>query len=139
MNDEEEIRELINEHFEPMRWDTETDPDWQSFREDFHSSALLCGAVRPAQLRTLDSFIERMETVARKNLRAFEEHKKSMKIHCFGNVAVVLAMSELLENGTDVNHDISGYLLVKSEGRWTIAAHAWDQAEDENSVPDELR
>jgi hypothetical protein len=139
MNDEEEIRELIKEHFEPMRWDTKTEPDWQSFREDFHSSALLCGAARPAQFHTLDGFIERMEAVARKNLRAFEEHTKGMKIARFGNVAVVLAMSEMLENGTDVNHDISGYLLVKSEGRWSIAAHAWDQATDEKSVPDELR
>jgi hypothetical protein len=35
-----------------------------------------------------------------------------MKILRFGNVAVVMAMSELLENGSEVNHDISGYLLV---------------------------
>jgi hypothetical protein len=57
----------------------------------------------------------------------------------FGNVAVVLAMSELLENGSEVNHDISGYLLVKSDGRWSIAAHAWDQASPEKPPPDELR
>ena len=139
MNDEAEIRALIGEHFEPMRWDTEDDPDWQSFREDFHPGALLCGAARPAQLRTVDAFIERMETVARNNLPTFEEHTKGMKILCFGNVAVVLAMSEMLENGTEVNHDISGYLLVKSDGRWSIAAHAWDQAGEEKPVPDDLR
>jgi len=62
-----------------------------------------------------------------------------MKILRFGNVAVVLAMSELLENGENVNHDISGYLLVKSDERWSIAAHAWDQAGDNKQVPDELR
>ncbi len=139
MKDEKEIRALISAHFEPMCWDAENEPDWQSFREDFHTGALLCGAARPAQLRTLDGFIERMETVARKNLHIFEEHTKGMKILRFGNVAVVLAMSEMLENGTDVNYDISGYLLVKSDGRWSIAAHAWDQAEDENSVPGDLR
>ena len=139
MNDEGEIRALIGEHFEPMRWDREDNPDWQSFREDFHPGALLCGAARPAQLRTVDAFIERMETVARNNLPTFEEHTKGMKILCFGNVAVVLAMSEMLENGTEVNHDISGYLLVKSDGRWSIAAHAWDQAGEEKPVPDDLR
>lgn len=35
----------------------------------------------------------------------------------FGNIAVVLAASEMLENGTDVNHDVSGYLVLKDEGR----------------------
>jgi hypothetical protein len=139
MSDAEEIRALIGEHFEPMRWDTESEPDWESFRRDFHSGALLCGAARPAQVRTLDGFIERMETVARKNLQTFEEHTRNMKILRFGNVAVVLAMSEMLENGTDVNHDISGYLLVKSEGRWSIVAHAWDQAGDGKPVPEDLR
>ena len=37
------------------------------------------------------------------------------------------------------NYDISGYLLVKSEGRWSIAAHAWDHADNEKHVPDQLR
>jgi hypothetical protein len=138
MNDEEEIRALISEHFEPMHWDTENKPNWQSFREDFHPGALLCGAARPAHLRTLDGFIERMDTVARKNLQSFEEHTKSMKVLHFGNVAVILALSEMLENGTEVNHDISGFLLVKSDGRWSIAAHAWDQAGDEKPVPNDL-
>jgi hypothetical protein len=139
MSDEGEIRALISEHFEPMHWGTENEPDWESFRSDFLSGALLCGAARPAQLRTLNGFIERMETIARTNLQTFEEHTRGMNILRFGNVAVVLAMSEMLENGTDVNHDISGYLLVKSEGRWSIAAHAWDQAGDETSVPDDMR
>jgi hypothetical protein len=62
-----------------------------------------------------------------------------MKILRYSNIAVVLAMSELLENGSETNHDISGYLLVKSDGRWSIAAHAWDQADVEKPVPDDLR
>lgn len=139
MNDDEEIRTLIVNHFEPMHWKPDMEPNWDRFRGDFLSGALLCGAARPAQVRSLEGFIERMEMVARKNLESFEEHTKGVKIMCFGNVAVVLAMSELLENGTELNHDISGYLLVKSEGRWSIAAHAWDQAGEEKPVPDELR
>jgi hypothetical protein len=138
MSDEEEIRALIGKHFEPMRWDTGTKPDWDTFRNDFQSGALLCGAARPVQLRTVDGFIDRMENVAHKNLETFEEHTKGMKIMRFGNVAVVLALSEMLENGIDVNHDISGYLLIKSEGRWSIIAHAWDQAGDGKPVPEDL-
>jgi len=61
-----------------------------------------------------------------------------MTIQRFGNVAVVMAASELLENREEVNHDVSGYLLVKSEGRWRIAAHAWDKAGEEMPVPAHL-
>ena len=139
MNDEDEIRALIGEHFEAMRWEPGSDPDWDRFRKDFLPEANLFGAARPVQARTVDAFIERMETVARKNLHTFEEHTHGMKILRFGNIAVVLAMSEMLENATEVNHDISGYLLAKSDGRWSIAAHAWDQAGEGKPVPEDLR
>jgi hypothetical protein len=137
--DEEAIRALIGDHFEAMKWEPGSNPDWDRFRKDFLPDAVLFGAARPVQARPVDGFVERMETVARKNLHTFEEHTRGMKILRFGNVAVVMAMSEMLENGSEINHDISGYLLVKSEGRWSIAAHAWDQASDEKPVPDDLR
>lgn len=139
MTDEKEIRALIGDHFEPMKWGEDSVPNWDRFRDDFLSEAILCGAARPLQVRTLDGFIDRMENVARKKLHSFEEHTRGMTIMRFGNIAVVLAMSELTENGTEQNYDISGYLLVKSEDRWSIAAHAWDQADDEKSVPEQLR
>jgi hypothetical protein len=139
MDDEDAIRSLIGEHFEAIQWRPGVDPDWDRFRQDFLSGAQLYGAARPVEARTVDGFIERMETVARKSLHSFEEHTRRMKILRFGNIAVVLAMSELLENGSEVNHDVSGYLLVKSDGRWSIAAHAWDQAGEHKPVPDELR
>ena len=139
MDDEKEIRTLIGDHFEPMRWGEDSVPDWDRFREDFLSEAILCGAARPVQVRPLEAFIDRMENVARKNLHSFEEHTRGMKIMRFGNIAVVLAMSELTENGTEQNYDISGYLLVKSDDRWSIAAHAWDQARGDNPVPEGLR
>ena len=139
MDDEEAIRQLIADHFEALRWGPEIEPDWNRFRQDFLSDALLFGAARPVEARTVDGFVERMEAVARKNLHSFEEHTRGMKILRFGNVAVVLAMSELLEDASEVNHDISGYLLVKSDGRWSIAAHAWDQANNEKPIPDDLR
>ncbi|MDU8911340.1 nuclear transport factor 2 family protein [Aestuariicoccus sp. MJ-SS9] len=138
MDDDTEIRALIGAHFEGMRWGPETEPDWDRFRQDFMPEAILLGAARPVTVRSLETFVDRMEAVARANLHSFEEHTKGMQILRFGNIAVVLAMSELLENGADVSHDISGYLLVKSEGRWSIAAHAWDQAGEGKPVPDAL-
>jgi hypothetical protein len=61
----------------------------------------------------VDGFIHRMKGVAGGPLHSFEEHTRGMEIMVFGNVAVVLAASEMLENGTETNHDVSGYLLVK--------------------------
>ena len=80
-----------------------------------------------------------MDGVAQGALRSFEERTLGMRVLAFGNVAVVLAASEMLENGTEVNHDVSGYLLLKDEGKWRIAAHAWDKASDEKPVPENLR
>ena len=111
----------LGKHFEAMQWQPGTDPDWDRFRQDFLPGAQLFGAARPVQARDVDGFIERMETVARQNLHTFEEHTRGMKILRFGNIAVVLALSEMLENGEEENHDISGYLLVKSNGKWSIA------------------
>ena len=138
MSDSTEIKTLVGEHFEPMRWNEDTEPDWEKFSNDFFEGAVLCGAARPAQTRSVDGFVERMEKVARKNLQSFEEHTREMKILRFGNIAVVLAVSELVEDRSETNHDISGYLLIKSEGRWSILGHAWDQASDDNPVPDWL-
>jgi hypothetical protein len=139
MDDEADIRSLIGAHFEPMRWSPGADPDWDLFREDFLPEAVLVGAARPAIVRSLEGFISRMDDVARANLRSFEEHTRQMKILRFGNLAVVLAVSELLENAADISHDVSGFLLVKSGGRWMIAAHAWDRRGDDDPIPEDLR
>ena len=80
-----------------------------------------------------------MNGVAKGALRSFEEKTLGMQVLVFGNVAVVLAASQMLENGTDVNHDVSGYLLVKDEGTWRIAAQAWDHASEQRPIPAHLR
>lgn len=139
MQDEDAIRELVGNHFEAMRWTSGEEADWNRFAADFLPEAQLFPAARPVQTRSVEGFIARMKAVAQGGLHTFEEHTRGMKILRFGNVAVVLASSEMLENGTETNHDISGYLLVKSEGAWRIAAHAWDKVTPENPLPDDLR
>ena len=138
-DDEGAIRALIGAHFDGLKWTPTTQPDWVSFLADFLPDARLFPAARPVQAKTLDAFIERMNGVAQGSLHTFEEHTLGMRVLIFGNVAVVLAASEMFENETEVNHDISGYLLVKSEGKWLIAAHAWDQANEQMPVPEEFR
>jgi hypothetical protein len=136
--DEEEIRALIKDHFEGMRWTPDTSPDWEMFSADFLPGASLFPAGRPVQIGTLEAFIDRMNSVVGSTLLTFEEHTLGMQIHGFGNIAVVLAASEMLENEAETNHDVSAYLLVKSEDKWIIAAHAWDKATEEMPVPEHL-
>ena len=103
------------------------------------TDASLYPSARPVRSKTLDAFIERMNDVARGSLRSFEERTLGMQVLVFGSVAVVLAASEMVENGAEVNHDVSGYLLVKDASEWRIAAHAWDQASEGMPVPEHLR
>ena len=113
-------------------------PDWNRFSADFLPEASLFPAARPVRRQTLESFIARMNSVAEGSLRSFEEKTLGMQVLVFGNVAVALAASEMLENGTEVNHDVSGYLLLKDQGKWRIAAHAWDKASPQKPIPDHL-
>jgi hypothetical protein len=136
--DEAAIRALIGAHFQGLKWTPTTQADWPRFAADFLPGALLFPAARPARAKTLDEFIERMNSVARGSLRSFEERTLGMQILVFGTVAVVLAASELIENGTEENHDVHGYLLVKDESEWRIAAHAWDQASEQMPIPEHL-
>ena len=138
-SDEEAIRARIGAHFDGMKWSPTTKPDWSKFAADFLPDASLFPAARPAQAKTLEAFIERMNGVAQGSLHTFEEHTLGMQVSVFGNVAVVLAASEMLENETELNQDVSGYLLVKTDGQWLIAAHAWDHATEQMPVPEHLR
>jgi ketosteroid isomerase-like protein len=133
------IRTLIGAHFRGLRWSSATRPDWDAFTADFLPDASLFPAARPVRRQTLDAFVTRMNGLAQGALRSFEETTLGMQIHVFGNVAVVLAASEMVENGSAVNQDVHGYLLLKNEGAWRIAAHAWDHASEHSPVPEHLR
>ena len=138
-HDEEAIRALIGNHFEALHWAPGLEADWERFAADFLPDAQLFPAARPVQTKSVEGFIARMKSVALGGLHSFEEHTRGMRIMRFGNIAVVLASSELLENGAETDHDVSGYLLVKTDGDWRIAAHAWDEVADGAPLPDDLR
>jgi ketosteroid isomerase-like protein len=138
-DDVQAIKRLIGAHFRGLRWTPGTRPDWDAFSADFLPDVSLFPAARPVRRQALAAFIERMNAVAQGTLRSFEETTLGVQVLVFGNVAVVLSASELLENSTEVNHDVSGYLLLKDEGKWRIAAHAWDHASGQMPVPEHLR
>ena len=137
-DDLRQIEALVGAHFDALRWKPGTRPDWDRFSADFHPEASLFAAARPVRRQTLEAFIQRMNGVAEK-LHSFEERTTGMQVLHFGNVAVALAASEMLENESEVNRDVSAYLLLKDGGAWRIAAHAWDKATAERPVPKALR
>ena len=138
-DDARAIRTLIGAHFRGLRWTPTTRPDWAAFTAEFLPNAALFSAARPVRPQTLDAFVTRLIGLAQGALRSFEETTLGMQILVFGNVAVVLAASEMVENCTEVNQDVSGYLLVKDDGKWRIAAHGWDHANEQRPVPELLR
>ncbi|MGH8526685.1 MAG: nuclear transport factor 2 family protein [Gammaproteobacteria bacterium] len=133
------VRELIANHFQGLRWTRNEAAEWATFSADFMADASLFPAARPVRRQTLEAFISRMNGVAQTTLQSFEEKTLGMQILRFGNVAVVLAASEMIENGSERNYDVSGYLLVKDAGKWQIAAHAWDHANEQMPIPEHLR
>jgi ketosteroid isomerase-like protein len=138
-DDVQAIKELIGAHLDALRWSPGTRADWATFAADLLPDASLFPSARPVRRETLDAFITRMNGVAEGPWRSFEEKTLGMQVLVFGNVAVVLAASEMLENGSEVNQDVSGYLVLKDEGKWRIAAHAWDKANEQRPVPEYLR
>lgn len=139
VDDTQAIRDLIANHFQGLRWSPGEPADWSTFSADFVPEASLFPAARPVRRQMLEDFIARMNGVAQNKLRSFEEKTLGMEILRFGNVAVVLSASEMLENGSERNYDVSGYLLIKDAGKWRIAAHAWDHADAHTPVPEHLR
>ena len=133
------IRALIGAHFRGLQWTHSTRADWPAFTADFLPDASLFPAARPIRQQSVDAFIARMDGLARDKLRSFEETMLGMEILVFGTVAVVLGASEMVENGTEVNRDVRGFLLVKDQGKWSIAAHAWDHETPAMPVPEHLR
>jgi ketosteroid isomerase-like protein len=134
------IKALISEQFRSgLQWTPTKPADWTTFANGFLPDASLFPAARPARRQSVDAFIARMDGLARDKLRSFEETMLGMEVLVFGSVAVVLGASEMVENGTEVNRDVTGFLLIKDDGKWRIAAQAWDHEAKAMPIPEHLR
>jgi hypothetical protein len=76
-----------------------------------------------------------MKTLAAATLPSFRETVLGSVVHVFGNVAVAVAACENTENETEISRNVEMLLLVKTGGKWRIAAQAWDKAGDAAPVP----
>jgi hypothetical protein len=133
--DEAAIRELISRQAARLSWARGREADWQGFADAFQAGAPMIPSSRPARPHSVGSFLDRMKSLAASTLPDFQERALGGEIRVFGNVAVALVAGETRENGTDVNRDVSGYLLIKEGGRWLIAAQAWDKESPDRPIP----
>lgn len=132
------IEALIDRQFASLSWARGEPADWERFAADFVDDAPLYAAARPAQGQSVRQFIERMKGLAGTGLYSFHETVLGTEVRIFGNVAVALAGCEITENDTDVSRSVEALLLIKDEGRWRIAAQAWDGENDANPLPPDL-
>lgn len=134
-DDVTEIRALIARQFASLSWTPEAPANWNGFAEDFIAGAPLYPAARPAAPQTVPAFLDRMKGLAGSSLRSLQESVLGAEILVYGNVAVAVAPCELLENGTETSRNVEMLLLVKSGGRWRIAAQAWDKESAADPIP----
>ena len=136
--DRQKIRALIEQQFQSLSWSADWDGDWPAFENDFLDSARLFPGARPVKPVSVPEFVDRKQSLAKTSLGQLDETCLGAKINVFGNVAVAMAVCELVENGTRTSHNIEALLLVKTGGEWKIAAQAWDTAAEGSELPDEL-
>lgn len=136
--DRQAIEELIYRQFGSLCWSGGRTGDWNSFSADFLPGASLYPAARPAKRQSVDAFIERLAGLAGSRLHAFRESVLGVEVCVFRNIAVAVAGCEITENEEDVNRGVEMLLLVKSDGRWQIAAQAWDMESGTEALPPEL-
>lgn len=134
-DDVKEIRALIGRQFASLSWTPEAPADWDGFAGDFIADAPLYPAARPAAAQAVPAFLERMKGLAGTSLRSLQETVLGAEILVYGNVALAVAPCGLLENGTETSRNVEMLLLVKSDGRWRIAAQAWDRESAANPIP----
>lgn len=136
--DHQQIRDLIEGQFQSLSWSKDREGGWGKFEDDFLEGAPLVPGARPVVATTVPDFVKRMQSLSQTSLGQLDENCLGAKINVFGNIAVAMAVCELIENETDTSHNIEALLLVKTDGEWKIAAQAWDTAAEGDALPKEL-
>lgn len=133
------IEALLSSQFQSINWQPNRNADWTAFFAGFVAGAALFPAARPATPQTPEGFSQRMEALRLQGkLTSFQETELGRVVHVFGNVAVAMVGCKMLENGSSVTRDVSGFLLIKDNKVWRIAAQAWDIETEFQKIPDYL-
>lgn len=129
------IRDLVQAQAQRLSWTATQTADWDGYKNGFMPFAAMIASARPARPQAVVEFLDRMKALSKGSLKNFEETALGGPVCVFGNVAVALIAGQTIENGSEVNRDVSGYLLIKEDGRWRIAAQAWDKEKPGSPIP----
>lgn len=133
------IRALIAAQFKALQWQSGGIPDYAPLFEGFVAEARLFPARRPLVSQSPREFCDRLDRLRQTGvLVQFEERMLGIDVQIFGHVAVALVGCEMVENGDTVTRDVSGFLLLKDDGEWRIAAQGWDFERDGLALPETL-
>ena len=129
--DEAAIRDLIASQFDAITWAPGSRADWRTVYRGFAHGAQLWPARRPPVPQSALDFTTRLQRLRDEGaMDSFTETGVGCKVWVFGNMAVAIAGCEMTENGSSITRDVSGFLLVKRDDGWRIAAQAWDMVDD---------
>ncbi len=134
-HDAEAVRQVVARQFARLSWNEDRSADWDGFSADFLPGATLFPAARPVAGRTVPEFVARMKHLSGTTLSSLEEEVRGLHVMVFGNVAVATVACAMTENASRIEETVEMMLLVKSEGRWRIAAQAWDKVSADNPIP----
>ena len=123
--DEIQIKQLIERQFAALSWADCSGGDWSAFAADFIPGALLYPAARPVIPKTVQRFINRLQSLSKSELTQFYERLVGFQIQICGNVAAAITVCEITENNQEMYRNVEILLLVKDKGYWRITAQAW--------------
>jgi hypothetical protein len=132
MNNELEIKELIDSFYAIISGKSEEERDWDSFKSLFFSNAHLM-SVRFDNYKEVISFPVDVQTYIsglEKFLKTkdFYEHGFNYEIHIFGNIAHVYSEYEAkasLEDITPIRSGVNLVQLINAGDRWRILNMLW--------------
>lgn len=129
------IRKLMRQELS-LAWGMDDIPDWREFENTFLPFAALFPAARPVKAQTLGQFVERMKILqASGRLTSFNVKPLGCEVLVFGNIAVAFAACELLENESQTTREVNATILIRENGKWLIAAQAWDVEDVNHQIP----
>ena len=137
--DEARIREIVEQMFEAISWSGAKAPDFPAFSSAVRKDAVLVPAARPASPTDIDSFVARMSGLYDNgSMKTFDERANKTIVKVFGNLAVAIGSYQAQFDGGPVGRGANGFLLVRNEGDWQIAAMGWDSEDADKPLPAEL-
>lgn len=134
-----EIETVVEQLFGAISWSASSPPDWKAFSDCCLPGAKLFPASRPVNPTDLLPFIEMMQGQYEGDLKDFDEAVTGHHVRVFGNIAIAFSGYTQRINGGDLTRGVNGFVMIRNDGKWKIAAMCWDGEKEGAQVPEDLR